>query len=89
MANDATSIIVATLAGVGIFTVLHMMGIGTIYKAASAGLTLVGAFYVYNMFKGKSLDAATNDLKRGADKNMRQAKGAVNDAYNEARAKTR
>ena len=25
-------IIVATLAGVGIFTVLHMMGIGTIYK---------------------------------------------------------
>ena len=32
-------------------------------QAASAGLTLVGAFYVYNMFKGKSLDAATSDLK--------------------------
>lgn len=29
------------------------------------------------------------NVQRGADKNMRQAKGAVNDAYNEARAKTR
>ncbi|CAL5220279.1 g2264 [Coccomyxa viridis] len=89
MANDGTSILIAVLAGVGIFTLLHMLGIGTVYKAACAGLTLVGAFFVYNMAKGKSLDAAAGDLKRSADKNVRQAKGAVNDAYNEARAKAR
>jgi hypothetical protein len=32
-------------------------------QAACAGLTLVGAFFVYNMAKGKSLDQAAGDLK--------------------------
>jgi len=32
-------------------------------QAACAGLTLVGAFFVYNMVQGKSLDAAASDLK--------------------------
>lgn len=34
-----------------------------IVQAACAGLTLVGAFFVYNMAKGKSLDTAAGDLK--------------------------
>jgi hypothetical protein len=32
-------------------------------QAACAGLTLVGAFFVYNMAKGKSLDQAAGDFK--------------------------
>ena len=34
-----------------------------VVQAACAGLTLVGAFFVYNMAKGKSLDTAAGDLK--------------------------
>ena len=44
---------------------------------------------MYNMLKGESLDKAAGDLKRNVNKNYREAKGAVNDAYNEARAKAK
>lgn len=38
---------------------MHFAGM----QAACAGLTLVGAFFIYNMAKGKSLDQAAGDFK--------------------------
>ncbi|BDA45754.1 hypothetical protein COCOBI_07-5410 [Coccomyxa sp. Obi] len=89
MAQDAGQFLLALLAGIGAFTVLHILGFGLIYKASYAGLALVGGFFAYKLFKGESLDGAAGELKRNANKTYRDAKGAVNDAYNEARAKAR
>ncbi|EIE22667.1 hypothetical protein COCSUDRAFT_66333 [Coccomyxa subellipsoidea C-169] len=89
MTQDAGQFLLALLAGVGAFTVLHILGFGTIYKASYAGLALVGGFFAYKAFKGESLDNAAGDLKRNVNKNYREAKGAVGDAYNEARSKAR
>ncbi|CAL8470664.1 g10206 [Coccomyxa elongata] len=89
MAQDAGQFLLALFAGIGAFTVLHVLGFGLLYKTSYAGLALVGGFFAYKLFKGESLDGAAGELKRNANKTYRDAKGAVNDAYNEARAKAR